>query len=616
MKTITLFLILIISFVNAKGNCEVKTNSNGKHCTKCDECDEDVCAECEVGWAKTDDGQDDCTICAAGYSLHDGKCVKCDEHCASGCSDKGAGKCDSQCQAEWGLVKSDDQGTKSWTCLECDGGCTSGCDERATLGKKDQCDETCAALTHVFIAKDFVCEKCDTHCTDGCEAKHGCKTTCESGYTLSGKPTDEYPCKQCDVHCTKCDDNGATFCDKDYCVEGWVFDETSKKCVQCDVHCTDGCKATDEGKNKCHSTCEAGYYVPTEGDKVHTCQPCLTNCDACVNQNECITCKKGYTLNEGLEKDEKDQCIKIDCTPVDKNCDICVGPDRHDLTCEQCKTGYAPEFDVVYQYEEKDERHRCVSTTTEIVCTRKIHQPEEKTELEYLRKGKCYTRHFDDTDADTYEDEHEYFKYEQRNGKTVKCYFYDEDCEYRVQKPSTITFPSCTKIEDGKYVITDKKCGKGTLMYSDSTCKTDKSWVSGCYKLSTDKYVNLDAEKSMEYTLYHEKTCNTVDALPSAIIYEDKECTEIENDDYTCVWPVEPSPNPNPDPVDTSCEVANCSDCSEDKAKCKKCATGYTLKDEKCEKNPDGSNNDGSGDKCGSVMNIIMLTILIISLMI
>jgi len=523
--------------------------------------------------------------------------------------------------------------------------------------------------------------------SNGKLAEGKCDTKCVTGYRLdvakSGSDdqvnTGTYTCQKCDPHCSVCDTNGKDKCDEksstdDYCEQGWVLDRSTKKCVQCDKHCIN-CKT--KGANKCDDVdyctitltgedAEVGFYIkddtchkclahcaectgeyqcttcvtkkyykvdgatPETSAKPDECKSCLTNCDVCEDGDTCETCSEGYTYNPGKEDKEKNACIKIDCSPVDPNCDLCVGDDRNSLTCIKCKANYEFEDDEVYRTEEEQEpkRFKCIEKAKSIECTMTPEEEGVDTEIYYHRKDKCYTEHHlkDGSTTDYY---HKYFKYEQVGGKTVYRYYYDEDCMYKEQKTSEATFATCTTLDNTKkdpnekvYVLTDGKCEKGTHMYTDNKCTTKKTWASGCYKMDTDKYVKLTTEGVASYGLYHEKDCDDTDALPSKIIYEDDDPKDedgpyIENGHkYTisCVWPTEPSPEPTPDPVDTSCEVSNCSECSEDKKTCTKCATGYTLKDNTCEKNSDGSNDDG--DKCGSVMNIIMLTILIISLMI
>jgi len=668
MKYFTIFLILCV-LAYAGDNCKTKTQDSTRHCTKCDECDPDVCDTCEEGWAKVNYDSDDCTKCAAGYSLHENKCVKCDEHCTSGCETKGAGKCDSECQTGWGLVQDDNQGTKAYTCLECDGGCSSGCNARATLGKSDQCDSACTTLQYVFVADKFVCEKCDPNCADGCEGfdkSHQCTSKCVKRYTyVSGRDKD--PCQACDEHCEQCDSKeaGAGKCDangesNDYCDNGWVLNRSTMKCVACDPHCLDGCKV--EGVNKCKSKCEDGYYYDSTSK---TCKSCLTNCGKCDGAYDCDACKEGYYLIDATGDNKEtqsnpDKCEKIDCKPVDPNCAICTGVNRNALKCTKCNTGYDFEDDIIYQKEEEDPRHRCVEIAKSITCqysdetyrcadgedyfeltvgecvnenlntdkpyihklvkdgsnykyctySEKDCQGDEKCEdvtndikegckllIDYHRKDKCYTEH-DLNTGSTYDYYHQYYKYVQNGADTMKCYYYDEDCIYRKQEQDEKTFTSCTKLDENKYILHDSKCS-GHKMYKESTCKTEITFDSNkCFKIGNNQHVYITTEEADSYVQYYGEDCTGGDTDKSRIIYKDEECVKVNKEakkegekSKTCVWPTEPSPSPDPtpDPVDTSCEVTNCSECSEDKKTCTKCATGYELKDNKCEKKDDGS---------------------------
>jgi len=392
MKYFTIFLILTV-LVNAADDC-TKTVA---HCTTCNVCDNTVCTKCDEANHYVLDSTNKCVcneLSDPQYSEYENACVECDSGCTSGCSTKGKNHCDSTCDIKHVWVGKDSEGEDVYKCEKCDVNCAQGC---STKGKK-KCDATCdsgyslrtkAKDSSISDEEDYTCVECDKNCakigttTDfGCSEKGAkkCDKVCEPRYTLDTKSTDSkaYTCQACDLHCTKCDTNGAGFCDpngddNDYCDEGWVLDRSTKKCVQCDLNCVDGCKAVTkgEGATKCHATCKAGYYVPTTGDNVHTCQPCIENCDKCLPASpaKCEECKKGYTYNPGKEENEKNQCVKIDCNPIDVNCAICTGPNRNALKCEECKDNYAPEADYVYQKDEEDPRNRCIEKAKSIECT-------------------------------------------------------------------------------------------------------------------------------------------------------------------------------------------------------------------------------------------------------
>jgi hypothetical protein len=276
-------------FLQTDGLCTpscVERYYNDKLDYTCRKCSDKFCLECSP--------HDTCTKCESTMVLLNGKCR---EFCPAGyvtinrndvnicekCTDSDCSKC---------LAPGPKQ------CQECFSLKVFGreCVDRCPNGTYDIENKYCRDCNNPLCKVCFDETKCDT-CINGYirDDDFMCKDSCPSGTVEKGGK------------CVKCLQNGCAKCDKtnlSVCLDCSPFFDLNGECVE---------------------TCPTGTY--SDGFK---CRKCRSNCDTCLNNSSCLTCKAPMVL-------QGDKC-QAQCSPgfvYDSNvkmCKKCSDPAK----CETC----------------------------------------------------------------------------------------------------------------------------------------------------------------------------------------------------------------------------------------------------------------------------------------
>lgn len=240
-----------------QGNCSLCCdNCTVGGCTIPGTCNKTKCVSPEFGWV----------LLPGSTTLY--CCGRCDPHCIGGCTTKGAGKCDAQCEAGYGL-------NPTFNCVACDANCAVPCTDAYTCPPGGCIDPGYGSMLLVSPSSQTTCSPCDVNCAGSCNVKGGgkCDATCKTGYALV---TATYTCGACSSHCltTGCAISGAGFCDCP-CDAGYVCattpgDATKKACYPCADHCVSPyCPV--EGRGCCDSTCAVGWTWTFYRTGCHVC---------------------------------------------------------------------------------------------------------------------------------------------------------------------------------------------------------------------------------------------------------------------------------------------------------------------------------------------------------
>ncbi|KAL4431528.1 hypothetical protein ABPG74_017233 [Tetrahymena malaccensis] len=115
----------------------------------------------------------------------------------------------------------------------------------------------------------------------------------------------------------------------------------------------------------CQISCKQGEYisknspavsakplVPLYDSILQRCSKCLTECETCSDGSSCLTCKRGYLLQNG-------KCVK-ECTPGQYRLDSIQQKICCDLSCESCynslDTGCINCFDELYSIDKQSKK--------------------------------------------------------------------------------------------------------------------------------------------------------------------------------------------------------------------------------------------------------------------
>ena len=245
--------------------------------------------------------------------------------------------------------------------------CLSEYFENINNGKIISCDIKCEE------GSDEKCLSCDNN-TNIC-------SLCNQGYYIPSDSTDKKVCEKCSLtNCETCSGEK----NKDICVSFisvYFENKNNGKITSCDIACETGrkekCASCDTDNNIC-SSCNQGYYLPTDAKIKTVCKKCTFEhcktcsgtlnkeiCDSCLSgyfskyvddiiiscerfcttgtnekcltcdttQNICGTCNKGYYLP--IDATDKKVCSKCSLA----NCQTCNGTLNND-TCIECSYGY------------------------------------------------------------------------------------------------------------------------------------------------------------------------------------------------------------------------------------------------------------------------------------
>ena len=358
-------------------------NNNGT----CDKCGPN-CDDCA--------NQKQCTVCADGFLLENGKCVKvcsrgmvanppvckpcevsndpnnlcitCDPLTRKECK-----TCDSNYFLKNGVCVPD-CGPNYYPVVaapykECKP-CTTNCpvcnnsekclDCRPRFNKNGLCVEECGKG---FVPKDDKtctqclpqnCKKCDRnngatciHCEVGYYVKdRQCVKDCGKGYSLTNgvcEPCVDPKCINCKANKNICDvcqipfkSNGGKCVPECLCGQA----EINNKCIDCDTKNCDECSPAK--LNDC-ILCSVGFYLTTDKKCVpkcldgtyayqDKCLPCHADCVTCGDAKTCIVCKPPKVI-----KSDK-TCDKDPNTCIGDECKKCPdGQIRVDGVCKPCK---------------------------------------------------------------------------------------------------------------------------------------------------------------------------------------------------------------------------------------------------------------------------------------
>ena len=361
--------------------------------SKCKKCDDLIehCEEC-YGSKKSII----CKKCNSNYFLNTEKNI-CEPLCQTGpdnncktCS-KETNKCDS-CNSGYYLPTDDEEkkckkcsdindkceechGTKtSVKCLKCKTGYSPFYDENNEIL---ECNNHCVANYGEF------CKQCNYD-------KNRC-ISCNKGYYL---PTDDFyklKCKKCTDVVTNCNECHGTLntitCDE-FIDENINITVPPTKCGwNCETGLNEKCLTCNEENNQC-STCNNGYYLPTDDKVKLECKKCsnlVENCIECYGSTYSITCTKclnDYTLiydqylktyrcksiyeveetEKQEEKQEIEETIKEN-PPVIPECvtgtgEKCLTCDYSKGICNSCNDGY-------YLPTDDEEKTKCKKCSVE-----------------------------------------------------------------------------------------------------------------------------------------------------------------------------------------------------------------------------------------------------------
>ncbi len=124
-----------------------------------------------------------------------------------------------------------------------------------------------------------------------------CIRECPAGYygEISGSRT----CKECHEKCKTCTGSLETTCTT--CREGLSMDYATNECKSCHDF--------TDASNNCLAKCPDNYYTYQQSV---SCSYCPTGCLHCNVDETCITCEKGWFMND-----------KKTCTKCDVSCSAC-----------------------------------------------------------------------------------------------------------------------------------------------------------------------------------------------------------------------------------------------------------------------------------------------------
>lgn len=311
---------------NCPENCLVCSSSNN-------------CSTCQTGFVVSPDGS--CvTSCQDQYTAINGKCVPCNiEDC-------------SKCPGSVDICKS---------CVP----------PKILSFVGDSCLPSCPPGQY---EKDGKCQPCSNNCPL-CANETGLCIECSTGFFLTSLGTCESDCKvgqvrvgdickNCTVdHCKNCPSDKLDICNE--CQNDYVLN--NNKCVnQCPngtftidgkicLPCIDNCRTCDDNidckvcyspfvnqDGTCVTECNKGY-ANVNGQ----CEECTDSvrCNECnsTNLNECIACKEGFVLNNGICVNNCDcsqfieHTIKGDvCLPCKEHCKSC----SDSISCNRCESPF------------------------------------------------------------------------------------------------------------------------------------------------------------------------------------------------------------------------------------------------------------------------------------
>ena len=227
-------------------------------------------------------------------------------------------------------------------CEECFGTleritCTK-CMENYFLFKDENTQMSICKLNKIIQCETGSGEKCLT-CD---EEKHICNS-CNNGYYLPSDDEQKIKCQKCSIdNCQICQGTkSSNICTKCNINLRAIYENSQiKECKEyvCQTGPNEKCLTCDNVEDIC-SSCNMGYYLPTDSETKLECQKCsLENCQACEGTKSsdiCTLCKQNYSpvYQDGVIVQCKEAC-KIG--PEDQ-CKTCHETEN---LCTSCNLGY------------------------------------------------------------------------------------------------------------------------------------------------------------------------------------------------------------------------------------------------------------------------------------
>ncbi|CAD8203433.1 unnamed protein product [Paramecium octaurelia] len=306
------------------------------------------CSQCDTTCKTCKNQSSFCTSCNSGYLLLKNICYKClDENCQN---------CNPFCESCNHL---NDEFYKCQSCIpgyyqinqECQR-CSAFCETCSS--SSDQCS---SCFEGYFLTTDMRCEKCNEGCKS-CQVQTKSCTVCEEGYYLSEISDFIFQCLKCDQGCKSCEEGAClvcsvsyylteekkclscvqpclkcasltqcTLCENGYYLNNGTCDRCQQKCLICSssndcLSCENSYQLVDKlcvqcSKNciKCNNgqcqQCEQGYQLQNDGYCHQVSIICnIKQCSQCVNESQCLSCSKGYTLNTTINECQLDNQLK------------------------------------------------------------------------------------------------------------------------------------------------------------------------------------------------------------------------------------------------------------------------------------------------------------------
>ena len=289
-----------------------------------------VCTSCNSGFYPIYNEQNLIIFCNKKCQIGDSElCKNCDSENQNQCGECNNGfylpiddMVKSKCKKCSDLIEN---------CEECYGAKNSiickKCNSNYFLSiEKNKCEPKCKTGESSF------CKSCDEK-TNDCNA-------CNKGYFLPSDENDKSKCKKCSDINDKCEECYGTKNNVKClsCKNGYLpFYNENNEIIECNPLCqigqNDFCKSCDFKNNKC-SSCNEGYYLPTDDLyklKCKKCEDIVKNCKKCFGEINSVTCEDFINQNN-INKFE----YKCQTGPEEK----CLTCDRSKDICNSCNIGY------------------------------------------------------------------------------------------------------------------------------------------------------------------------------------------------------------------------------------------------------------------------------------
>ena len=389
------------------------------------------------------------------------------------------------------------------TCQEVNGEveCNSCDDEYYQSGKKcieksDTCEVVsfsgCTSCKKGQYSSNNICQDCSSNCVE-CNNNKECQK-CEDGYTnKKGQCVDDKKCEKRNKNdkCIKC-------------VEGYYLDNKEEECKECMNGCQEcnnanTCKICIDGfilyQSECHQQTAKSVNQQMNKVKNEMKRDDVIIIPNCMNQSivGCVRCESGYYINDG-------RCLKCE-----ENCNICID----ETTCKSCKTGFTAENGKCVEYTNSGCKYKMEGSDDCVICV----------DGYYLKDGDC--RKCADSCSTCSDD---YFKcitcandyYFNSEGLCAPC--------SGLNNCSTCGQYGCVECESGFYIKdyncyecpdNCNECANGVCsecadgyVVSRGECSKIEDLIDGCLNMTEDKECTVC--KSMYILSHNKKKCQNL----------------------------------------------------------------------------------------------------------